>query len=64
MNTSTFLQGLAILALVWFLRDRIPLIGYLPGDFDIRIGNARIFFPLASGLVISFALSILKSILR
>ena len=60
MDSSIFLKGLLVLVLVYLLKDRVPYVGNLPGDMYLQIGNLSVFFPLTSGLLISFALSFLK----
>jgi hypothetical protein len=49
------LVGLALLA-----ADRFPAlrIGRLPGDFHIERGNFRFYFPLATSILLSIALSL------
>jgi hypothetical protein len=50
--------GLLVLTggLSWF--------GRLPGDIRIERGNARFYFPLASMLLVSLALTLVVSLLR
>jgi hypothetical protein len=49
------LVGLALLA-----ADRFPAlrIGRLPGDFRIERGNFRFYFPLATSILLSIAVSL------
>ena len=42
----------------------ISWFGHLPGDFHIKTENFQFFFPLASMIVVSIALSLLVSLLR
>ncbi len=53
-----FLAGLALA-----LGAKIPWFGHLPGDISIVRGNARWYFPLASGLLLSLLLSLLLYLL-
>jgi len=64
MNSSAIIYGLIVLGACLFLRDKVPYIGRLPGDFYFTIGNVQFFAPLASMIVITFVLSIIRSILR
>jgi hypothetical protein len=41
----------------------VPL-GRLPGDFVIRRGNATFYFPLATSILVSLALTLLLALLR
>ena len=52
--------GLVILlgGILWPLLSRIGL-GRLPGDIMIQRGNATFYFPLASSILISIALSLI-----
>jgi len=52
--------GLVILlgGILWPLLSRIGL-GRLPGDIMIQRGNATFYFPLASSILISVALSLI-----
>ena len=38
---------------------KIPFLGKLPGDFSIDKGNVKIYFPLATSILISILLSLL-----
>ena len=60
MSQSIFVQGVLVLLAVWLLKDRVPYIGYLPGDFCVQLGNFHLFIPLASGLLLSLAFSLLR----
>ncbi|MBI2848210.1 MAG: DUF2905 domain-containing protein [Chloroflexi bacterium] len=41
---------------------KIPFLGKLPGDIVIQKDGFRLFFPLATGLVISLLLSLLLNL--
>ena len=43
-------------ALLMFV-DKIPLIGKLPGDINIKKHNFQLFFPFTTSIVISLVLS-------
>ena len=38
--------------------DKIPLLGKLPGDINIKKDNFQFYFPITSSLILSFLLSI------
>jgi len=42
--------------------DRIPFLGRLPGDFMVKKGNFTVYFPLATGLLISLVLTLLLNL--
>ncbi|MHB8383208.1 MAG: DUF2905 domain-containing protein [Candidatus Binataceae bacterium] len=53
----------AIGSMLWGL-GYVPLFGHLPGDFQIRRGSFSIYFPLASCVLLSLALSLIFAIFR
>lgn len=67
MDISRFLigLGLAILlaGLLWPLLSKLGL-GRLPGDIVIRREGFTLYIPLATGLLISLALSLILWLLR
>jgi hypothetical protein len=55
--------GIAALGLVLLAAGK----GYLPrlpGDFSFSLGNARVFFPLATSILLSLALTVLLNLFR
>jgi hypothetical protein len=62
VGQNWFIQGLIVLAICWFLRDKVPYIGKLPGDIFLELGNLRLFLPITSGLLLSLAWSFLRSL--
>lgn len=64
MNSSGIIYGLIVLGACLFLRDKLPYIGRLPGDFYFTVGSVQVFAPIASMFVITFVLSIIRSILQ
>ena len=56
--------GLAIagLGLLLVLGARIPFLGQLPGDFSFERGNARFYFPLATGILLSIVLTVVLNV--
>jgi len=53
----------AIGATLWGL-GRVPILGHLPGDFQIRRGNFSIYFPLATCVLLSILLTLIFEIFR
>ena len=53
----------AIGGLVWLLGRFIDL-GQLPGDFSWTSGNVRIYFPLATMIIVSLVLTLLLNLLQ
>ena len=53
----------AIGATLWGL-GRVPIVGHLPGDIQIRRGNFSIYFPLATGVLLSILLTLIFGIFR
>jgi hypothetical protein len=63
---SLILMGLALAALgamLWLFAG-VPLLGRLPGDSFIRRGNFSFYFPLATCIVLSIALSLIFALMR
>jgi hypothetical protein len=54
---------LIFLGLAWNFRDAIGL-GNLPGDIVVRRGNARIYAPITSCILVSLVFSLLTWIFR
>lgn len=48
---------------VWFA-DKIPFLGKLPGDIVIKRENVRIYFPIATMIILSILLTILINLFR
>lgn len=51
-----------LVGLVFMLGARIPLLGRLPGDISLTRGNTRIYFPLATSIVLSLVLTLLLNL--
>jgi len=64
MNSSAIIYGLIMLGACLLLRDKVPYIGRLPGDFYFTVGKIQIFAPIMSMFIISFILSILRNLLN
>lgn len=59
MPKLLIIAGAALMALglIWMIGERFGL-GRLPGDIVIERGNFRIYFPLATSIVLSIVLSL------
>jgi hypothetical protein len=55
--------ALVIIGGIIMLAGRLPFIGQLPGDLEFRRGNATIYFPLATMIILSIILTIALNIL-
>ncbi len=53
---------LVVVGVVLVFADRIPWLGRLPGDIRIERGNWRVYFPLATSLLISVILTVLLNL--
>ena len=51
--------ALLVVGLALMMAPRIPLLGRLPGDMTFERGGTRIYFPLATSVVLSIVLTIL-----
>lgn len=66
-NVANWLIGGGLVLLALGLLAKFGLLGWfghLPGDLHIERGNARVFFPLTSMIVVSVVLTILVNLLR
>jgi len=48
-----------IIGLVFTYFDKIPFLGKLPGDIDIKGKNYSIYIPIATSIIISIILSLI-----
>jgi uncharacterized protein HemY len=46
------------------LSGKVPWLGRLPGDIYIRRDNFTLYFPLATGIIISIILTVIFSLFR
>lgn len=53
---------LILLGLVFMLGGRIPFLGNLPGDINVKKGNFEFHFPIVTCLVISVILTALATL--
>jgi hypothetical protein len=55
---------LIVAGLIFQFFPRIPFLGKLPGDIVIDRGNFKLYFPLASSILISIIISIVLLLLN
>jgi hypothetical protein len=63
MGKLLVVAGLVVAGVGLIVMAGVPL-GRLPGDFVIRRGNATFYFPLATSILVSLALTLLLALLR
>ncbi|MEP0827700.1 MAG: DUF2905 domain-containing protein [bacterium] len=56
--------GLVVAGIILLFSGKIPFLGRLPGDLSWRTGNFRIYFPIATMLLISLLLTIIINLFR
>ena len=54
--------AIAALGLAFVLAPKIPLLGKLPGDLVFRRGDATFYFPLATSILVSIAVTVILNI--
>ena len=54
--------AILILGLAFMLAPKIPFLGKLPGDIVYRRGDSSFYFPLATSIIVSIALTALVNI--
>lgn len=64
MGRILIIIGIVIIVIGLFLQygNRIPL-GKLPGDFVIRRENVTIYFPLATGIILSIIVTVILNVI-
>lgn len=50
---------IAVVGLVLMFFDKVPIIGKLPGDIDIKRENFRFLLPITSSIIITVVLSLI-----
>ncbi len=58
MGGLIFLLGLLLVA-----AGNLPFLGKLPGDLSFQWGNVRVFFPLATTILLSLLLTLVLNLL-
>jgi hypothetical protein len=56
--------ALVVLGALFWLGDKLPWFGRLPGDIDIKRENFRFYFPVTTCLFVSVVLTLLFWLLR
>ena len=56
--------ALVVLGALFWLGDKVPWFGRLPGDIDIKRENFRFYFPVTTCLFVSVVLTLLFWLLR
>ena len=64
IGRALLLVGVAVgvVGLLFMLGPKIPLLGKLPGDLVFRRGDATFYFPLATTVVVSIAITVILNI--
>lgn len=55
---------LIVIGVIIIFGPRIPFIGRLPGDIYIKKGNFSLYFPLATSILISIAITLIMYLFR
>ena len=53
---------LLVVGLVLILAGRIPFLGRLPGDIVVKKENFTLYFPIATGLLLSLVLTLVLNL--
>ena len=53
---------IAVIGLLFILAPKIPFLGKPPGDIMLRRGDATLYFPIATSIIISVVLTVLLNI--
>ncbi|HEY8678814.1 MAG TPA: DUF2905 domain-containing protein [Candidatus Dormibacteraeota bacterium] len=53
---------IAIVGLFFIVGGRIPFLGRLPGDVSFSRGNTHVYFPLATGILVSLVLTVVLNL--
>lgn len=54
--------ALVIVGILLMVSQRIPLLGRLPGDVSFQWGGVKIYFPLATSIILSIVLTLLLNL--
>jgi hypothetical protein len=55
---------IVLVGVLFFLGDRIPFIGRLPGDIYIKKKNFTFYFPIVTSIIISLIISLIIYLFR
>lgn len=50
---------IVVVGLVVMFFDKIPLLGKLPGDINIKKDNYQIYFPITTSIILSVLISVI-----
>ena len=53
-----------IIGLVVLVAPKIPWLGRLPGDIDLKSRNVRIYFPIVTCIILSILLTIILNLIH
>jgi hypothetical protein len=53
---------IVVVGLVLVFSDRVPFLGRLPGDIIVKRKNFTLYFPIATGLILSLVLTLVLSL--
>jgi len=59
MNAQTIGIFLLVLAVLFLLGDKVPVVGHLPGDMHLHGRHGHVFVPLGTCVAVSIVLSLL-----
>ena len=54
--------AVAALGIAFILAPKIPFLGRLPGDIVLKRGDATFYFPLATSILVSIAITVILNI--
>ncbi len=54
--------ALLIVGVILVVAPRVPWLGRLPGDFSFERGGLRVYFPLATSIILSILLTIILNL--
>lgn len=66
MGKSLMLLGaiLILAGVLWTYGHRVPFLGRLPGDIDIKKDGFSFYFPITTGVVVSLVISLVVWLYR
>lgn len=53
---------IAVVGFFFIAGGRIPFLGRLPGDISFSRGNTHVYFPLATGILVSLLLTVVLNL--
>ena len=66
LGRGLVILGAALLLIggILLFANKVPFLGKLPGDLLIKRGTVTVFFPLATGIVLSLLVSLVLYLIR